>query len=73
MARGGYDKQRLVMPVRVLFGLDDVAVHPSLLAGFHEHADDVRITEVPGHGHFIVDEQPGRVTEWLIDVLAESD
>ena len=32
------------MPVRVLFGLDDVAVHPSLLEGFKDHADDLNMT-----------------------------
>lgn len=70
--RGRYDGQRLRMPVRVLFGLDDVAIHPSMLDGFEDHADDVRITTVPGCGHFIVDEQPGRVVAWLRDVLAEA-
>ncbi len=71
LARGPYDHQKLAMPVRVLFGLDDVAVHPSLLAGFTDHADDLSITEVPGCGHFIVDEQPDLVIGWLTEVLAE--
>ncbi|MDR3661214.1 MAG: alpha/beta hydrolase, partial [Mycobacterium sp.] len=55
LARGPYDDQKLTMPVRVLFGLDDVAVHPSLLDGFTDHADDLNIIEVPNCGHFIVD------------------
>lgn len=71
LARGRYDGQRLRMPVRVLFGLDDVAIHRSQLDGFAAHADDVRITDVPDCGHFIVDEQPGRVTAWLLEVLTE--
>jgi len=71
LARGPYDDQKLAMPVRVLFGLDDVAVHPSLLDGFTYHADDLNITEVPDCGHFIVDEQPELVTRWLLQVLAE--
>jgi pimeloyl-ACP methyl ester carboxylesterase len=72
LARGPYDDQKLAMPVRVLFGLDDVAVHPSLLEGFKDHADDLRITEVPDCGHFIIDEQPELVIKWLSEVLAES-
>ncbi|QCH26082.1 alpha/beta fold hydrolase [Mycobacteroides salmoniphilum] len=71
LARGPYDDQKLAMPVRVLFGLDDVAVHPSLLDGFTDHADDLNITEVPNCGHFIVDEQPELVVKWLTEVLAE--
>lgn len=70
-ARGVYDHERLKMPVRVLFGLDDIAIDPSMLDGFDEHADDVRIETVPGCGHFIVDEQPARVVAWLEGVLAE--
>ncbi len=68
-ARGRYDAQRLTMPVRVLFGLDDVAIKRSMLDGFAEHADDVQITDVPGCGHFIVDEQPERTVAWLREVL----
>lgn len=71
LARGPYNHQKLTMPVRVLFGLDDVAVHPSLLDGFTDHADDLNITEVPGCGHFIVDERPELVITWLLDVLSE--
>jgi pimeloyl-ACP methyl ester carboxylesterase len=71
LARLPYRTQKLVVPVRVLFGLDDVAVHPALLAGFDGHADDLKIVEVPNCGHFIVDEQPERVAAWLTEVLAE--
>ncbi|MCX8553859.1 alpha/beta hydrolase [Mycolicibacterium mucogenicum] len=71
LARGRYDDQKLAMPVRVLFGLEDVALHPSLLDGFTDHADDLNITHVPDCGHFIVDEQPELVVKWLLEVLAE--
>ncbi|WP_354699287.1 Soluble epoxide hydrolase [Paraconexibacter sp. AEG42_29] len=73
IARGRYETARISAPVRVLFGLDDVAIDVSMLDRFEDHADDVRITTVPDCGHFIVDEQPARVTSWLLDeVLAES-
>ncbi|MCW3039943.1 MAG: epoxide hydrolase [Solirubrobacterales bacterium] len=71
LLRGRYDGQRLSVPVRVLFGLDDIAIHRSLLDSFPDHADDVRITDVPDCGHFIVDEQPERVVTWLLLALAE--
>jgi pimeloyl-ACP methyl ester carboxylesterase len=69
IARGRYEGQRLTMPVRVLFGLDDAAIARSLLDGFAMHADDVQITDVPDCGHFIVDERPQQVAAWLGDVL----
>jgi pimeloyl-ACP methyl ester carboxylesterase len=69
LLRGRYDGQRLTMPVRVLFGMDDAVIRRPMLDGFHDHADDVEITEVPGCGHFIVDERPQQVTQWLRDVL----
>lgn len=69
LMRGRYDGQRLTMPVRVLFGLDDVAIDRSMLDDFPLHADDVQITDVPDCGHFIVDEQPERVVAWLRETL----
>jgi pimeloyl-ACP methyl ester carboxylesterase len=69
--RGRYRGQRLPMPTRVLFGRDDLAIDPSLLDGWEDHADDVRITWVEDCGHFIVDEQPATVVGWLREVLAE--
>jgi pimeloyl-ACP methyl ester carboxylesterase len=69
LMRGRYDGQRLTMPVRILFGMDDAVIRRPMLDGFHDHADDVEITEVPGCGHFIVDERPEHVTQWLLGVL----
>lgn len=69
--RGRYAGQRLQTPTRMLFGMDDIAIHPSLLDDFSDHADDLRITWVEDCGHFIVDEQPARVVGWLREVLAE--
>lgn len=67
--RGRYDGRRLTMPVRVLFGMEDPVIRRPMLDAFADHADDLQIEEVPGCGHFIVDEQPGRVVAWLRAVL----
>lgn len=72
LSRGPYEEQRLTMPVRVLMGLDDPVIRRSMLDGLEHHADDVRITEVPDCGHFIVDERPELVTAWLQEILAET-
>jgi len=56
--RGRYADKRLSVSTRMLFGTDDLAIHPSLLAGYEKHADDMRIELVPDCGHFIADERP---------------
>lgn len=67
VARGRYDAQRLAMPVRVLFGVDDVVVHRRMFDSLAERADDSAITEVPDCGHFVVDEQPELTARWLLE------
>lgn len=61
VVRGRYAGQRLTVPTRMLFGTDDMAIHPSLLAGYEKHADDMRVELVPDCGHFIADERPDLV------------
>jgi pimeloyl-ACP methyl ester carboxylesterase len=61
--RGRYADKRLTVPTRMLFGTDDAAIHPDLLAGYEAHADDMEIELVPGCGHFIADERPNLVAE----------
>ncbi|MGE0219921.1 alpha/beta fold hydrolase [Mycolicibacterium sp.] len=58
------------VPTRVLFGRDDVAVHPSLAAAETARADDYQIEFVDG-GHFILDEHPESVRAKLIALAAE--
>ena len=61
--RGRYADKRLTVPTRMLFGTEDEAIHPALLAGYERHADDMQIELVPGCGHFIADERPELVAE----------
>jgi pimeloyl-ACP methyl ester carboxylesterase len=63
LLRGRYSGQRLTVPTRMLFGTDDAAIHPDLLRGYEQHADDMQIELVPGCGHFIADERPDLVAE----------
>ncbi|MFN2463290.1 MAG: alpha/beta fold hydrolase [Candidatus Dormibacteria bacterium] len=60
---GRYDRQRLEVPTLMLFGEKDQAISPSMLMGFEDHADDMRLELVPDVGHFIVDERPDLVLE----------
>lgn len=67
---GRYDGKRLTVPTRVLFGLDDPAIVRGMLDDFDHHADDVVITDVPACNHFIVEERPAQVVQWLRQALA---
>jgi pimeloyl-ACP methyl ester carboxylesterase len=60
---GRYARQRLTVPTRMLFGTDDAALRPELLAGYERHADEMSVELVPGCGHFIADERPELVAE----------
>jgi pimeloyl-ACP methyl ester carboxylesterase len=56
---------KLSVPTRVLFGKDDVAIRPRMLRGFTDRGIDIQFVE--NCGHFIVDEQPALVTQFLRD------
>lgn len=66
------ERRRLEVPVRMLFGVDDRAVHPSLAAAETAIATDYEVTLVPGCGHFIVDERPELVRAGLEAIAAET-
>lgn len=69
IARGRYASRRLTVPTRLLFGTDDKALRPEILAGYQRHADDMQLELVPGCGHFIVDEMPELVVEHAREFL----
>ncbi len=68
--RGRYARDRLTVPTLLLFGTDDTALRPNLLAGYQHHADDMRVELVPGCGHFIADEKPDLVAERAIEFFS---
>ncbi|HJZ37325.1 MAG TPA: alpha/beta hydrolase, partial [Solirubrobacterales bacterium] len=69
--RGRYAHDRLTVPTRLLFGTDDTALRPHLLAGYQRHADDMRVELVPGCGHFIADEKPDLVAERALEFFRD--
>ena len=70
--RGRYARQRLSVPTRMLFGTDDAALRPELLAGYEDHADDMQVELVADCGHFIADEKPELVAERARELFAPS-
>lgn len=68
--RGRYERERLTVPTRMLFGVEDVVLRPELLAGYERHADDMEVELVRNSGHFIADEQPELVATRARDFFA---
>ena len=64
------EQRRTTIPIRVLFGMHDFAVHPSLASPRTAMADDYTFEAVDA-GHFVIDERPDLVRARLIE-LAQS-
>jgi pimeloyl-ACP methyl ester carboxylesterase len=74
VATEAYNKQRLTVPTRLLFGQDDFAIPKRMLTGdFSKYADHLEIEFVPNCGHFIEEEQPELVTERILDFFGAAD
>jgi len=59
--RGRYAESVLEVPTQMLFGTEDRALRPQMLAGYQRHAREMEVELVPGCGHFIADERPDLV------------
>lgn len=63
--------QRLTVPTRLLFGMNDVAINPAVIKADHSKmADDLTVELVDDCGHFIVDEQPELVSDRMLEWFA---
>jgi pimeloyl-ACP methyl ester carboxylesterase len=65
------ETRRATVPIRVLFGVGDIAVHVSLAAAETANADNYTIEKVDC-GHFIVDERPDLVRARLVALVDET-
>jgi pimeloyl-ACP methyl ester carboxylesterase len=65
------EHRRSTVPTRVLFGVDDKAIHPALAAASTAKADDYQVDLIAGCGHFIAEERPALVRERLVTLAAE--
>jgi len=66
------ESRRCTVPVRGLFGVDDVAIHVDMASPATAQADDYTLEKVEGCGHFIADERPALVREQLLSLIAET-
>jgi pimeloyl-ACP methyl ester carboxylesterase len=68
VAGGRYQKQRLTVPTRLLYGTDDFAIPKEFFSRpTHEFADDFTIEFVPDTGHFIGEERPELVNDRALE------
>ena len=65
------ETRRATVPIRVLFGTGDFAVHQSLADPATANADDYTFEPVDA-GHFVIDERPDLVRAKLIALAAET-
>jgi pimeloyl-ACP methyl ester carboxylesterase len=66
-----FERQRLTVPTRLVFGADDFYVPPASLAGGERHGDDFQIELVPGCGHYMPEECPDVVVDRVQKFFAE--
>jgi pimeloyl-ACP methyl ester carboxylesterase len=71
VAAGRYEKKRLTVPTKLVFGAEDFAISKSLLRRDpKEFADDFTIEFVPDTGHFIAEERPELVNDRALEFFA---
>jgi len=57
-------------PVRLIWGLDDVALGPPLLAASAAYCRRAEVVRLPGVGHWVQHEEPDEVNRRILDFLA---
>ena len=57
------------LPTLVIWAMDDIALPPALLDGLADYVDDLTVRTVPEASHWIVHEQPQKVTELIASFL----
>jgi pimeloyl-ACP methyl ester carboxylesterase len=68
---GAYNKRRLTVPTKLLFGEDDFAIPKRMVTGdFSRFADHLEVELVPDTGHFIAEEKPDLVAASALELFA---
>ncbi|WP_211489641.1 alpha/beta fold hydrolase [Georgenia thermotolerans] len=73
--RGTHRRTRLRTPTLVLVGSEDKVFSPEAsarsLAGHQAYADHVELGTIDGAGHYVIEEQPDRLVDLVLDFLAK--
>ena len=59
----------VTVPTLVIWGMDDIALPPSLIDGLDDYVPNLTVVRVPGATHWIVHEQPERLAREIIGFL----
>ncbi len=57
------------IPTQVIWGMNDIALRPELLAGLEDYVPDLRIHRIASASHWIAHEQPALVKQLIEDFL----
>jgi pimeloyl-ACP methyl ester carboxylesterase len=68
--KGRYRDRRLTVPTVLMYGDSDRVITAQRLAGFEQHADDMRLEQVTDASHFLPDEQPAVVAEQALALFS---
>jgi pimeloyl-ACP methyl ester carboxylesterase len=63
LKKGHYRSQRSSVPTLLLHGDADPVIRADILGGYEAYADEMRVEEVVGCGHFVAEEKPELVVE----------
>jgi pimeloyl-ACP methyl ester carboxylesterase len=72
MAKGRYRDQRLRVPTLLLYGEHDPVIAADSVGAWQDKADDMRVEEIAGAGHFLPEETPDEVLDRLTGFLERS-
>jgi pimeloyl-ACP methyl ester carboxylesterase len=70
--RGEYAEARVTVPLRWVTGRKDPVITPNLHRSYAAHADDIAFEEVPGVGHWIIEEAPELVLDRIRGFLRDT-
>ena len=68
LARGQFKDRRLTVPTRLVVGSKDAVAQMG--DEWRDHADDMEIVTVEGAGHWLPEEKPDEVTQYLTEFFA---
>ncbi len=62
---------RIKAPTLIIWGEQDIALGIELLNGLEQWVDSLQIQRIPDSGHWVQQEQPGKVNQLMLDFLSQ--
>ncbi len=62
-------KFQVTMPALLIWGEQDIALGIELTTGLEQWVDDIEIKRIPDSGHWVQQEQPDKVNEYMLEFL----